>query len=116
MKSKAVTASGVREVRIGGACYFDSNPEKAKWQCMKVPDGEVVYEVARDLQQLPIRIKKMRVASGFTQTEAGEMLGMGRERIRQYESGVSIPSVPMLLIFAAFYGVSLDWLCGKDEW
>lgn len=116
MGNEVVKAFGTRKVEVGGMSFNDSNQDRAKMQYMKVPDREVVREVAGELKEVPKRLRKLREVSGFTLQEAGEMVGVGRERLRQYESGISIPSMPMLLIFAAFYGVSLDWLCGKEEW
>lgn len=116
MGNDVVKAFGTRKVEVGGTVFYDSSPEMAKMQCMRVPDREVVREVAKELKEAPKRLKKLREASGFTLQEAGEMIGVGRERLRQYESGISIPPFPMPLILAAFYGVSTDRLLGREEW
>lgn len=94
----------------------DRTMEFAAKQCMRVVDKSVTLEVATGLRGIGGRIRKLRQASGFTLTDVGDMIGINREQVRQYEMGGRVPSVAMLMIFAAFYGVSMDWLCTGKEW
>jgi transcriptional regulator with XRE-family HTH domain len=42
-------------------------------------------------------------------------LGMSRTNYNSILSGRSLPSVQVLIQLADYFNVSLDWLCGRDD-
>jgi len=61
------------------------------------------------------RLKKARKNSGFTQEEIAKELMITQVRISNYERGTREPDIETLTQLADFYGVTTDWLIGKDE-
>ena len=52
-----------------------------------------------------------RNKAGLSQMELANQLGVSRQAVSRWESGVTTPSVDKLKTLARIYGVSLDWLC-----
>lgn len=61
------------------------------------------------------RIKQLRKERGMTQTELGNELGVIKQTISSWETGVSNPSNETLAIMAKFFGVSVDYLLGTEN-
>ena len=62
-----------------------------------------------------MRIKELRKQRGISQTELGEILGVTRSTICQYEQGKRQPDNTTLVKLADFFGVSVDYLLGRSE-
>lgn len=75
---------------------------------------EVRQEVVDALAVFPAKIRGLREAQGLTLREAAEDMGMIKQSIGQYEQGENYPDTRRLLTIASYYGVSLDWLFGRD--
>ena len=56
-----------------------------------------------------MRLKELR--GNISQTEIAKKLGMPQTTYSNYESGKTKPNIDILIKFADFYGVSLDYLC-----
>ncbi len=56
-----------------------------------------------------MRLKELR--GTLSQTELANKLGMPQTTYSNYENGKSKPNIDILIKFADFYGVSLDYLC-----
>lgn len=72
--------------------------------------------VRRADEILPKRLRGLRKASGYTLEDVEEDTGIAIGVIGKFERGVSMPELYALVIFADYYGVSLDWLCGRDDY
>ena len=61
------------------------------------------------------RLKELRRARGITQDELGDMLGVKKSAVCKYETErVALPA-HILLMLAEIFGVSADYILGKDE-
>ena len=58
--------------------------------------------------------KSLRQASGYTQQELADKLGISRSRIGMYETGAREPDFETLEIIADFFNVSTDYLLGRQ--
>lgn len=63
----------------------------------------------------PKRLKELRLKKGLTQKEIAEEFGIKQPNYQQWESGKRKPSSETLEKFADFFGVSMDYLAGKEE-
>jgi transcriptional regulator with XRE-family HTH domain len=58
---------------------------------------------------------KLRKSKGITQEEMGKKLNVSRVSYSRWESGESKPSLDDLVFLADFFGVSLDYLVGRQS-
>lgn len=61
------------------------------------------------------RLKKLRKNKGLTQTELGEMLGVGKSAVCCYEKEVRSPSSETIMDLVNIFAVSADYILGTDE-
>lgn len=59
--------------------------------------------------------KELRIASGMTQTETAEKLGISRSTIGMYETGAREPDFETLEKIADFFHVNMDYLLGRTN-
>ena len=64
---------------------------------------------------LSSRLKHLRKMNNFTQEEIAKRLGMARTTYSGYESGARDPDPETLKKIADYYGVSVDYLLGRDD-
>lgn len=64
------------------------------------------------VEALPLKLKKARENTGFTQREVAKETQIPQPTIARYEKGTRLPDPEKLGILADFYGVSVDWLLG----
>lgn len=72
-------------------------------------------EAGARMTALPARLKEARTASGLTQTDVSERTGITQGNVSEYETGSRSPELATLTRLADVYGVSLDWLVGRDH-
>jgi transcriptional regulator with XRE-family HTH domain len=60
------------------------------------------------------RIKQLRLARGLTQKEFADSLGIVQGYLSGIERGNKIPSFTLLMALCFVYGVSKDWLFGRN--
>lgn len=65
---------------------------------------------------LPKRLKELRKTIGYTQENVESDTGLDRNTISRIEKGNVVPSIYSIIVLADYYGVSLDWLCGRDDY
>lgn len=66
--------------------------------------------------QLGNRLKELRLGMHQTQTEVANLLGTQQSSINRYESGQSAPSPDILIRYADYYDVSMDYIyCRTDN-
>lgn len=61
------------------------------------------------------RLKEIRVKTGYSQQQIAEALGIKQTVYSRYERGENEMPMHHYVALADFYGVSLDYLCGRDE-
>lgn len=62
-----------------------------------------------------MNLKQLREARGITQTELAKQLGVVRSTICFYESEQHSPTPEMLIKLADFFGVTVDYLLGRED-
>lgn len=62
-----------------------------------------------------MNIQKLRELKGISQTELARQLGVVRSTICQYEKGNRQPDTETLLKLADFFGVTVDYLLGRED-
>lgn len=58
-------------------------------------------------------LKQLRKDSGLTQTQAAKQIGISFSMYSKIENGERVGSNNTLTAIADFFGVSLDFLCGR---
>lgn len=61
------------------------------------------------------RLKELRIQEHLTQKELASMLHLDYKRYNHYETGRSEPDNDMLLSISDFFGVTTDYLLGRDS-
>ena len=61
------------------------------------------------------RIRQLRKETGMTQAELGSRLGVIKQTISSWETGISNPNNEALTTMAKLFGVSVDYLLGADN-
>jgi len=67
------------------------------------------------LTALGLRLKALRKSKGLKQTDMAELLGITARNYQRYEYGEVNVSATILNLFADFFGVSADYLLGREE-
>lgn len=62
-----------------------------------------------------MKLRELRKERGISMKKLGEYVGVSESTISLYETGKHEPSKEMLLKFADFFGVSVDYLLGREE-
>ena len=61
------------------------------------------------------KILKLRKESGLSQEAFAEKLGVSRQSVSKWESGVSVPETDKILAMSELFGVSTDYLLKNEE-
>ena len=64
---------------------------------------------------LSIRIKQLRKKHNLTQTEFGELFGVGKTTVSSWETNNSSPSDEIKIAICKRFNVSMDWLFGLEK-
>lgn len=67
------------------------------------------------LYSLNENIKKLRLAYGINQVTFGNMLGVTKQCVSNWENDNVLPSIEMLVKMADIFCVSTDYLLGRTE-
>lgn len=59
------------------------------------------------------RLKMARKNKDLSKTEVAKALNIATSSMTYYEQGKAIPSIDKLYALADYYGVTMDWLCGR---
>ena len=68
-----------------------------------------------DYRLFSYQLKELRKERNLTQEELGELIGISKVSISNYENGKRNPDVEMLLKFSDYYNVSIDYLIRGEE-
>lgn len=61
------------------------------------------------------RLREARERRNLKQTQVMARTGINNKTLSGYEKGVSEPDIETLRILSELYGVSVDWLSGKEK-
>jgi transcriptional regulator with XRE-family HTH domain len=61
------------------------------------------------------RLRLLREGRGLTRGQLAEQTGIPKNTYGNWETGKNEPSIVMAQSVADFFGVSLDWLCGRTD-
>lgn len=61
-----------------------------------------------------MNLKLARIQSGKTQLEIANIIGSTQNTYSNYETEKTEPAIKTLITLADYYGVSLDYLCGRQ--
>ncbi|WRS26890.1 helix-turn-helix transcriptional regulator [Oscillospiraceae bacterium MB08-C2-2] len=61
------------------------------------------------------RIKELRLGLKLTQTAVQMKTGIDQTLLSKYETGERVPTVDNLMLLAAFYGTSMDYIMGLTD-
>lgn len=61
------------------------------------------------------RLSELRTKKGYSMRQAAKMLGLPYTTYVNYEKGDRDPNSEMLIFLADFYGVTVDYLIGKEK-
>jgi len=61
------------------------------------------------------RVRALRDSIGVPQTKLAELSGSTQSSINRYENGQSAPSLELLLWYADYFDVSLDYIFGRTD-
>ena len=60
------------------------------------------------------RINELRTARGWSQVELAHRLQISKQTVSNWENDNVLPSIEMLLRLADFFGVTADYLLGRE--
>lgn len=61
------------------------------------------------------RIDQLLIENGFNDTQLAEIAGVGKSTVSGWRSGKYKPKGDKLQRIADYFGVSVEWLVGKDD-
>lgn len=61
------------------------------------------------------RITALRKEKGLNQIEFASNLNLDKSTVAKYETDKILPSVPMLIKLAKYFGVTTDYLLGLED-
>ena len=64
---------------------------------------------------LSTRIKELRIANNYSQVELAKALSVTKQSVSNWENNNIQPSVDLLIKIADFFGVSTDYMLGREN-
>lgn len=59
------------------------------------------------------RLRRLRERRGISRKILSELCGLSRNTIERYERGERVPNLDDAAALADFFGVTIDYLCGR---
>ena len=63
---------------------------------------------------MPYRFKEARLQAGLTTVQLAQKTGLTQAAVSQWESGKKVPGIETISHLADLYGVTVDYLLGRD--
>lgn len=60
------------------------------------------------------RIKQLRESAGMKQYELADKVGVKSSSVFKWENGLGFPTAENLMVLADIFGVSTDYILGRD--
>lgn len=96
------------------ACIFDVSIDFLLSENLEI-SKETYLKLKEEKKNLfSVRLKELRLQHGFRQEELAEKIGIKRNSYSDWENGKCKPNYEKLEKIADFFGVSLDWLFGRE--
>jgi len=67
------------------------------------------------MNEISLKLKSLREGIGVSQSKIAELIGTTQASINRYENAQSSPPLKILLWYADFFDVSLDYIFGRTE-
>lgn len=67
------------------------------------------------LKEFGKRLKKLREDNDIPMSKLAEEVGTTKSGISRYENGKTDPGLTTLIRLAAYFNVTIDWLCGNGD-
>ena len=67
------------------------------------------------MQEVAQRLKSLRESVGVSQSKLAALMGATQASVNRYENGQSSPPLKILLWYADFFDVSLDYIFARTE-
>ena len=64
--------------------------------------------------ELKSTIKRLRNGAGISQKQLASIVNLSQQAVAKWESGVAEPDTRALRVLADYFGVSVDYLLGRD--
>ncbi len=61
------------------------------------------------------RLKELRLEKGFSQRTLAKETGYSQAAIARWEANMQIPNIDVAIVFAKFFGVSVDYIVGLED-
>ena len=61
------------------------------------------------------RLQRLRERKGINRSIASELCGLNKGAFRRYERRERLPNLNALIAMADFFGVSIDYLAGREN-
>lgn len=96
------------------ACIFDVSIDFLLSKNLEI-SKETYLKLKEEKKNLfSVRLKELRLQHGFSQEELAEQIGIKQNSYSDWENGKCKPNYEKLEKIADFFGVSLDWLFGRE--
>lgn len=66
------------------------------------------------VKNFPEKLKQLRLAKRMSQSEVGDVVGVTRSAVQQWENGSTVPALEKLVELARFFNITLAELTGAD--
>ena len=70
---------------------------------------------ARAMSEIGARLRTLREGIGLSQAKFGKIAGIPQATINRYETGYSAAPIKVLIWYADYFDVSMDYLCCRTE-
>lgn len=96
------------------ACIFDVSIDFLLSENLEVSKERYLKLKEERKNLFSERLKELRLQHGFSQEELAEKIGIKRNSYSDWENGKCKPNYEKLEKIVDFFGVSLDWLFGRE--
>ena len=96
------------------ACIFDASIDYLLSENLEISKESYLKLKEEKKNLFSVRLKELRLQHGFSQEELAEKIGIKQNSYSDWENGKCKPNYEKLEKIADFFGVSLDWLFGRE--
>lgn len=94
---------------------MDTCIERLSW--LVKPDLRFIdfaWALKRAMKSFPDNLKRLRQAKKMSQAEVGDLVGVTRSAVQQWEKGDTVPALEKLFELARFFDISIAEFTGAD--